>query len=31
MEKSKGEGMVNVLKDKEGGQCSQSGLSDGDS
>ena len=31
MEKSKGESMANVLKDKEGGQCNCSGLSDGES
>lgn len=31
MEKSKGESMANVLKDKEGGKCTWSGLSDGES
>lgn len=30
VEKSKGESMAN-MKDKEGGQCSQSGWSDGES
>lgn len=31
MEKSKGESMANVLKDKEGGKCNWTGFSDGES